>query len=729
MANINIGGRLHSTATGNTVAGANEILDDSKGKKQSVINQETDAALAGKQATIEDLPTIRSGAAAGATAYQKPFGGIPKTDTDSVVQHSLELADSAVQAEPIGSIVPPVNPSEFATKEETQELEEDIAVSEVIQKRLTATRNLRPTSSGTVQTGNDGYSYIAEVKNGEVLTIDFTIPTSGNYLRYGFTSVYPAGGVAVSGYGDKNYTVHQVVVTAPADGYLLMECQIDFTSITVTKPQSETAIGKRVYELSEAVRPVYNTVYAETQIGNDTVGLINSADGSIDSTLTTRRTSDYVPFTADIKLFNAFQATSSSYAAAAVYDSQKNFVAAISMESGSDDIVVKKENYATGAYIRYCLASPSVECKVLMVLPLKETVDDLDKMKPNVDFLMESSFVVMDVGKETVGLPLYADGTIDSSLTSRRTSDYVPFEADIILYEAFQPTNAIYAQVAIYDANKAFVAALNGTSGASSDVSLKKSDYPTGAFVRFGLASASVECKVKRAASYLEVAGKAVSSENYGKKIAVFGGSFASSQSGYFTESALSKWREKLGLQIDNYAVGGAGFTPSASSTITSQVDTACAPAKDPYDIYLLWGSGNDFSAQVPVGTQGDYTSADNFDESKLNTQAGGINYCIKKILTKAPTAKICFLTSLRYLNQERGWNPYFEGSGIPMVDYVDGQIACCVRWGIPFLDQFREISWNPYNAEEMTSQDGVHPSAEGYEYIANRQIDFLAKI
>lgn len=52
MANINIGGRLHSTATGNVVAGANEILDDNKGKKQSVINQEVDVALAGKQETL-----------------------------------------------------------------------------------------------------------------------------------------------------------------------------------------------------------------------------------------------------------------------------------------------------------------------------------------------------------------------------------------------------------------------------------------------------------------------------------------------------------------------------------------------------------------------------------------------------------------------------------------------------------------------------------------------------
>ena len=43
---INVGGRLHSIATGNVLAGANEILDDDKNKKQNVINAEVDIALA-----------------------------------------------------------------------------------------------------------------------------------------------------------------------------------------------------------------------------------------------------------------------------------------------------------------------------------------------------------------------------------------------------------------------------------------------------------------------------------------------------------------------------------------------------------------------------------------------------------------------------------------------------------------------------------------------------------
>ena len=54
-------------------------------------------ALATKQDTINDLSTIRSGAAAGATAYQKPGGGIPASDMASAVQTDLGKAATAYQ--------------------------------------------------------------------------------------------------------------------------------------------------------------------------------------------------------------------------------------------------------------------------------------------------------------------------------------------------------------------------------------------------------------------------------------------------------------------------------------------------------------------------------------------------------------------------------------------------------------------------------------------------------
>ena len=60
-----------------------------------------DTELGKKQNTISDLATIRSGASAGATAYQKPSGGIPSNDLAQAVKDALAKANSALQASDI----------------------------------------------------------------------------------------------------------------------------------------------------------------------------------------------------------------------------------------------------------------------------------------------------------------------------------------------------------------------------------------------------------------------------------------------------------------------------------------------------------------------------------------------------------------------------------------------------------------------------------------------------
>lgn len=62
------------------------------------ITQANIASWSGKQDAIVDLADIRSGAEKGATAYQKPSGGIPKSDLASAVQTSLGKADTALQS-------------------------------------------------------------------------------------------------------------------------------------------------------------------------------------------------------------------------------------------------------------------------------------------------------------------------------------------------------------------------------------------------------------------------------------------------------------------------------------------------------------------------------------------------------------------------------------------------------------------------------------------------------
>ena len=64
-------------------------------KATTYTKTEVDTKLGQKQDTINDLQTIREGAAAGATAYQKPDSGIPQSAMDASVQSKLNAAGSA----------------------------------------------------------------------------------------------------------------------------------------------------------------------------------------------------------------------------------------------------------------------------------------------------------------------------------------------------------------------------------------------------------------------------------------------------------------------------------------------------------------------------------------------------------------------------------------------------------------------------------------------------------
>lgn len=84
-------------------AAATAAMNAAKGTYPS-LNDRLVAIEAGKQDVVEDLSDIREGAAAGATAYQKPGDGIPGSDLDETAQGSLAKAESAVQPGDLKSV-------------------------------------------------------------------------------------------------------------------------------------------------------------------------------------------------------------------------------------------------------------------------------------------------------------------------------------------------------------------------------------------------------------------------------------------------------------------------------------------------------------------------------------------------------------------------------------------------------------------------------------------------
>lgn len=135
-----------------------------------------------KQDVISDLATIRSGAEAGATAYQKPSTGIPESDLASAVQTKLTAASNAIPSTQKGA-ANGVCPLDANSKIDSQYLPSyvDDVVEAYIVSGATALGNgwLSETSGGAALTPEAGKIYV--IMNG-----NDTYPTNSQY-RWGGT--------------------------------------------------------------------------------------------------------------------------------------------------------------------------------------------------------------------------------------------------------------------------------------------------------------------------------------------------------------------------------------------------------------------------------------------------------------------------------------------------------------------------------------------------------------
>jgi lysophospholipase L1-like esterase len=204
-------------------------------------------------------------------------------------------------------------------------------------------------------------------------------------------------------------------------------------------------------------------------------------------------------------------------------------------------------------------------------------------------------------------------------------------------------------------------------------------------------------------------------SYNYGRSVAVFGGSVSVIPP---SDSAKRMWKERLRMSITDYGVGGAGFSSLQGKSLQQQVNEAGV-----FDIYILWASTNDYTNKREVGTYTDYTEFDSFDSTKLVTQAGGINYCIKKIYELNPKAQIYFFTSSKAFNDRGAYDPSITDG---MVSYVNMQKQICELHGIPYLDQFTWCGFNVYNKDQYYV-DPIHMNGAGYQKLGELQVAFLA--
>ena len=229
-------------------------------------------------------------------------------------------------------------------------------------------------------------------------------------------------------------------------------------------------------------------------------------------------------------------------------------------------------------------------------------------------------------------------------------------------------------------------------------------------------------------------------SRMYGANVCLFGGSFATATYG---SKAHEYWEEKLGINLTNYAVGGAGIIQNVGTTpMQTQVANMVAAGKK-YDLYIIWFSTNDQRKVGEVWTsgssqtiQGNTYAGQDFDaevigavdDSNRTSQSGGINWVMNQLYTFDPNAKIIMFTSMRHFASTYGYNDLDE-TGPSVRHFVEAQIRSCEYWGVPYVDQYRVWGVNTLNKTTFVRSDNLHPTDAGYLKIAALQTELMANM
>lgn len=213
-----------------------------------------EADLAEKQDTIADLTAIRSGAALGETSVQP-------ADIENMVE-----------AEPIGSIIPPANPSEFATKEEVSQLRQEV---DGIPRNYSEGHYLK--NDGTIG------------DNADYGVTDFIPYTPGNAVLWKFDSAnrtyyigfYRADKTFISGsdfsaqYNAQNQgrliTTTQINSYAPNAAYIRASFTLAFTEAEVivgdtsawTPQEKQPSLQEKIDTLAEFNEDIFGTCFLE----------------------------------------------------------------------------------------------------------------------------------------------------------------------------------------------------------------------------------------------------------------------------------------------------------------------------------------------------------------------------------------------------------------------------------------------------------------------------------
>ena len=204
------------------------------------------------------------------------------------------------------------------------------------------------------------------------------------------------------------------------------------------------------------------------------------------------------------------------------------------------------------------------------------------------------------------------------------------------------------------------------------------------------------------------------------KKVACLGDSITEGDSGEgsLIDSYVPKLKKYIGTNAQNFGKSGALITKKTDDDISFVNRVGAIKGQD---VVTIFGGINDFQWNAPLGTM-----ADGID--KPTTFFGALKYVITTLAATNPKAKLMLITPMKttkfqYHTYDNNGNLMQNANGNTQLDFVNAIKQVGEYYSIPVLDMYSNSNYSPYLPSQVGhdnfTADGLHPTAHGYERIA----------
>lgn len=204
------------------------------------------------------------------------------------------------------------------------------------------------------------------------------------------------------------------------------------------------------------------------------------------------------------------------------------------------------------------------------------------------------------------------------------------------------------------------------------------------------------------------------------KKVACLGDSITEGDSGEggLIDSYVPKLSKYIGTVPENYGKCGALITKKTDDDISFVNRVGAIKDKD---VVTVFGGINDFQWNAPLGTMAD-------GPEKPTTFYGALKYVITTLSVNNPKAKLMLITPMKttkfqYHTFDDSGNLMRNANGNTQLEFVNAIKQVADYYSIPVLDMYNCSNYSPYlpsqRGHDSFTADGLHPTAHGYERIA----------